>query len=130
MNWNFVDNLKRLKGKMKAGWGKSGTTTPKEAGLTQEAIQSRRAALRGVLAVGCSLVVPVVFFSSPAAAADAAAPAGGAKLPKKNVQYQTHPQGEKKCSGCINFIAASSTCKLVEGPINPEGWCILWSKKT
>ncbi|HEY6095610.1 MAG TPA: hypothetical protein VIU93_11730 [Gallionellaceae bacterium] len=127
MNWNFVDTMKRRKDKMKSGLSKSGTTTPTEARATQEAIQSRRSALRGVLAVGCSLVAPAVFFS---AGANAAAPEATAKLPKKNVQYQTHPNGDKKCSGCVNFIAASSTCKLVEGPIDPEGWCVLWSKKT
>lgn len=121
MNWNLVDRLKHLRGKV---WARSGTTTPEDACLTQAAIHSRRSALRGVLAVGCSLVVPSVFLSSPAAGATAT------KLPKKNVQYQTQPKGAQKCSTCINFIAASSTCKLVEGPIDPEGWCVLWSKKT
>lgn len=129
MNWNFVGNFRHLKGKVKDELAKTRATTSKEACLTQEAIQSRRAALRGVLAVGCTLFVPA-FFSSPAAGAEAASPTVGSKLPKKNVQYQTHPKGEQKCSGCINFIAESSTCKLVEGPIDPDGWCVLWTKRT
>ena len=70
MNWNFVDTMKRRKDKMKSGLSKSGTTTPTEARATQEAIQSRRSALRGVLAVGCSLVAPAVFFSAGANAAE------------------------------------------------------------
>jgi len=30
----------------------------------------------------------------------------------------------------MNFIAESNTCKLVEGQISPDGWCVLWAKKT
>jgi hypothetical protein len=44
------------------------------------------------------------------------------------VQYQQQPKGEQKCSACTHFIADSKTCKLVEGQINPEGWCVLWVK--
>jgi hypothetical protein len=127
MNWNFVDRLKQRKSKVKTN---TEAATSQEACLAQEAIQSRRAALRGVVAVGCSLLVPTVFFSSPAAGAEAATPTVATKLPKKNVQYQTQPKGAQKCSTCINYIAESSTCKLVEGPIDPEGWCVLWAKKT
>lgn len=40
----------------------------------------------------------------------------------------------KKCSGCIQFQAAPAagscgTCKLVKGPINPDGYCKLFAAK-
>lgn len=95
----------------------------------KEKIPSRRIVLRGALAVGCSLFVPLALFSSPATSANAAAPTAAKKLPKTGVQYQTKPKGEQKCNNCTNFIAESKTCKLVDGPISPDGWCSLWSKK-
>lgn len=95
----------------------------------KEKIPSRRIVLRGALAVGCSLFMPLALFSSPASSANAAAPATSKKIPKTNAQYQAQPKGEKKCSNCANFIAESKTCKLVDGQISPDGWCSLWAKK-
>jgi hypothetical protein len=95
----------------------------------KEEIPPRRAVLRAALAVGCSLFVPLAIFSSPATSATAAAPTETKKLLKTNVQYQAQPKGEQKCSKCLNFIAESKTCKLVDGPISPDGWCSLWTKK-
>lgn len=48
------------------------------------------------------------------------------KVSKTIAQYQEKPKDGKKCATCANFIAESNTCKVVEGPINPEGWCIYW----
>jgi hypothetical protein len=93
------------------------------AGTNQNEILSRRAVLRGVLMVSASLLVPLSLFSAPANAAAAK------KLAKAGVKYQDKPKGDQKCATCTNFIAASKTCKLVEGPINPDGYCILWAKK-
>lgn len=92
-------------------------------------ISSRRLVLRGALAAGCSLIVPITLFSSAASGADSAPPAATKKLPPASVQYQTEPKGEHKCSGCAHFIAASNSCKLVEGKISANGWCSLWAKK-
>lgn len=64
---------------------------------------------------------------SPAAGTESAAPA--AKVSQASVQYRTQPNGEQKCSTCVHFIAESNTCKLVEGQISPEGWCVLWARK-
>lgn len=107
---------------------------------------SRRNVLRGAFAVGCGLWLPVVLSGcdskksaspatgapagSPATSTEPAAPATGKKLVQASVQYQSQPKGEQKCSLCTNYIAESNSCKLVEGPINPEGWCSLWTKKT
>jgi hypothetical protein len=49
------------------------------------------------------------------------------KMSKDGAQYQSEPLGEQKCANCTNFIAESKTCKVVEGEVSPEGWCILWS---
>jgi len=90
---------------------------------------SRRDVLRGALAVSCSLLLPVAIYSSSANSANSAAPTTNKKVPKENVQYQTKPKGEQKCGKCQNFIAESSTCKLVDGQVSSEGWCSLWTKK-
>lgn len=149
MNWDSVEgNWKQCKGKVKAGWrkltndhldviadmrvesaGKIEKASPKEECMMKEEILSRREVLRGALAVGCSLLAPA-FFGSPAhSATSAAPPATAKKVSQASVKYQTHPNGEQKCGNCVNFIAESSTCKVVEGKISPEGWCVMWAKK-
>lgn len=114
-------------------------------------IPSRRGVLRGALAAGGSLCLPIVLWgcdakksgdtgsSAPAnppaspptssANSEAVAPPPAKKMPPASVQYQAQPKGDLKCSQCAHFIAESSTCKLVDGPISPEGWCALWIKK-
>jgi uncharacterized protein YjbJ (UPF0337 family) len=165
MTWDIVEgNWKRFKGKVNAQWGKltddhldviasmrvelAGMiqeASPKEVSVMREEIPPRRVVLRGALAVGCSLLVPIALSgcdskkganstsaapaSSPAASADSAAPAATGKAAQASVQYQTQPKGEQKCGGCLHFIAESNTCKLVDGQVSPEGWCRLWAKK-
>lgn len=51
-----------------------------------------------------------------------------AKVPQKAVAYQSQPKGEQRCDGCNSFQAPKA-CKLVEGDINPQGWCSLFMKK-
>lgn len=106
----------------------------------------RRAVLRGALALGCGLFLPGLLSgcdskqgaspaggSAPAtpsaAGAASTTPAASGKVSQASVQYQAQPKDAKKCGDCLHFIAESSTCKLVEGQISPEGWCILWAKK-
>ncbi|MDP3844312.1 MAG: high-potential iron-sulfur protein [Oxalobacteraceae bacterium] len=113
--------------------------------MMKEEIPPRRVVLRGALAVGCSLWLPIALSgcdskqgadagssapaSPPATGANSAAPPATNKVSQASVQYQTQPKGEQKCSGCQHFIAESNTCKLVDGQISAEGWCILWAKK-
>jgi uncharacterized protein YjbJ (UPF0337 family) len=168
MNWNIVEgNWKRFYGKVKTPWskftgdqtdvisgkriklaGKIQESSPKEKCLTEEEILPRRAVLRGALAVGCGLLLPIAFSgcdskkgagstssapespqNPPATSTNPAAPTAAVKVSQASVRYQAQPKGEQKCDGCINFIAESNTCKLVEGQINPDGWCVLWAKK-
>jgi hypothetical protein len=39
----------------------------------------------------------------------------------------------KKCNGCVQYIAAGPDqcggCKVVKGPIHPEGYCVLFAPK-
>jgi hypothetical protein len=142
MNWTIVKgSWKQLKGKMKARRDKLTNNhigsaekiekaSPEEECLMQESPLSRRTVLRGALAVTCSLLLPITLLSSPAVAAEDAAknPKAVKKVSKASVKYQYKPNGEMRCGNCINFIAASKTCKRVAGPIDPNGWCILWGK--
>jgi hypothetical protein len=136
MNWKILDDK----------------TAPAKTPLTETDVPSRRTVLRGVLAAGCSLLLPASLLgcskkeadtagteppaSSPEMAApvtptpmEPAAPAAQAKVSQASVQYQAQPKDGKKCADCMHFIAESNTCKLVEGNISPDGWCAIWVMK-
>jgi len=44
------------------------------------------------------------------------------------MKYQDKPDGDKRCSNCLNFIPSNS-CAIVEGTISPNGYCMAWAKK-
>jgi hypothetical protein len=44
------------------------------------------------------------------------------KISKKAVAYQDHPDGDKRCEKCAQFQPPDA-CKMVEGPISPQGSC-------
>jgi hypothetical protein len=106
---------------------------------------SRRIVLRAALMVGCGLWVPVVLTgcdskkgstpatgtpdAKPAPGSQPVAPATSTKAPQASVKYQGQPNGDQRCGTCVNFIAESSTCKVVDGQISPTGWCTLWIMK-
>lgn len=96
-------------------------------------IPARRRVLRAALVTGCGLWIPLVLAAEEPKPGTNPSPKPAAapvkKVPQVSVGYQTKPKGDQKCSGCMNFIAESNTCKLVEGKISPEGWCTLWAKK-
>ena len=50
------------------------------------------------------------------------------KASKAAMKYQDKPNGSMKCSNCLQFEPPAS-CKVVEGTISPEGYCIAWVKK-
>jgi hypothetical protein len=52
-----------------------------------------------------------------------------AKVTKQSVSYRETPNEGKTCDICGNFEPPSS-CKLVEGSVNPKGWCGLFKPKT
>jgi outer membrane protein OmpA-like peptidoglycan-associated protein len=50
------------------------------------------------------------------------------KTPQRLVKYQDKPKGDQECDRCLHFVPPDS-CKLVEGKINPKGWCLLFAPK-
>ena len=50
------------------------------------------------------------------------------KASKATMKYQDKPNGEQKCSSCQQFEPPSA-CKVVDGTISPNGYCIAWVKK-
>jgi hypothetical protein len=50
------------------------------------------------------------------------------KIAPKLVQYQEKPKGPQECDNCLQFVAPAA-CKLVDGKINPKGWCQLYAAK-
>lgn len=96
----------------------------------------RRAVLGGTLLAGVSLLVggckPKQQDAGTGGAAPAPAPtpapsAGAAKMSKAQAQYQDMPKGSQMCANCNQFIATTSTCKVVEGQVNARGWCLVWT---
>ena len=75
---------------------------------------SRRVVLRGALVAAGA--VPVLLSGITAAEA---------KVKQKDVHYQQEPKDGQQCSKCTNFEAPAS-CKLVDGEINPNGYCQLF----
>lgn len=77
----------------------------------------------------------VVLPALAAVVAATASPAQAAKGSQAQYKYQTKPNSGKKCSSCTFFIpgksaTANGSCKIVEGTISPNGWCIAYSAKS
>lgn len=77
----------------------------------------RRTALRAALTAACMLCLPAV------------GRAQSGKVSKAQARYQDGPKGNQTCGKCLHFVAADSTCKVVAGKVNPQGWCQLWAAK-
>ncbi len=61
--------------------------------------------------------------------------AQAAKASKETMQYRDKPNGKEQCSNCLQFIPGKTSevngeCKVVEGNISPQGWCISYAKKS
>jgi hypothetical protein len=91
--------------------------------MNEPASRKRRQALvRGVALAGSSLLV----FSAGLHRAAAQ------KSSKASLNYQEHPHDGKKCADCKHFAAGSDAsaegiCDIVDGPIQPSGWCAAFS---
>jgi hypothetical protein len=82
----------------------------------------------------------IILKSAPIIAGLAAAPwarsaLAQAKASKQAMQYQDQPKNGQKCDTCVQFVpgpqpGANGTCKVVEGPVSPNGWCIAYVKKS
>ncbi len=97
--------------------------------ITDSINESRRALIRNgitiaavgaVAATGLLKTTPVRAQSSKASQAVA--------------MYQPTPHGADQCDNCIHFIPGKTakdpgTCKVVEGDVAPEGWCVMYARK-
>ncbi len=68
--------------------------------------------------------VPAVLLTVHAAAAQQQP-----KAAHQAVQYQDSPRNGQQCSTCLHFVAPRA-CALVQSPISPNGWCMLYAKKS
>jgi hypothetical protein len=59
--------------------------------------------------------------------------AAAAKVAKATVKYQYVPKDTSRCGLCASFIAPPDAgggpgmCRIVDGPIPQNGWCVLFS---
>jgi len=69
---------------------------------------SRRVFLRYMAVLGL-----VAFSASPLLA----------KGSKAQYKYQDTPKDGKVCVECMHFLPKTNECRMVEGSIDPQGWC-------
>jgi hypothetical protein len=55
--------------------------------------------------------------------------AAGTKLSQKAAGYRNKPMGKTQCDNCAVWQSPAS-CKLVDGPLSPSGWCNLYNAKS
>ena len=48
------------------------------------------------------------------------------KASKQQAGYQDSPNGIASCATCTLFVAPHA-CKVVDGTVNPDGWCKLYA---
>lgn len=85
----------------------------------------RRLLTRAAAALPILITVSLVARSGPAFAA---------KASKSDFHYQDHPNDGNQCSNCVAFTPPASgdafgACAIIAGPINPNGWCMAFSRK-
>lgn len=56
------------------------------------------------------------------------------KASQSAAMYQAKPHGADQCDNCIHFIPGKTpkdagTCKVVEGNVAPQGWCLMYARK-
>lgn len=81
---------------------------------------SRRGALRTAAMLAGALLTSTVVPNRTAHAQQ--------KASKAVMKYQDHANGDKQCGNCLHFEPPSS-CKIVEGTVSSQGYCIAWTKK-
>ena len=86
--------------------------------MSKHANLSRRDVLKQALLLG----------GAACAGALATGTAHAQKASKEAMKYQDKPNGDQKCSNCMQFVPPGS-CNVVEGAVSPNGYCIAWVKK-
>jgi hypothetical protein len=44
------------------------------------------------------------------------------KIKQTDAHYQRFPKGPQRCQICLQYVPPDQ-CKIVQGPIFPQGWC-------
>jgi len=82
------------------------------------------ASRRGILRAGLTILAGTL--AATTARADGT---DADKVEKSVVQYQEkQADNGDHCAICANFVSPSA-CKVVQGPIDPNGWCIAFGPK-
>ncbi len=93
-----------------------------DAPKIRSAERSRRSILRNLaLTAGGAAVFGTTMSGARLSAAQT-------KATQKAVGYQDTPKGAQRCDNCAQFEPPSS-CKTVQDPIAPSGWCKVYVKK-
>ena len=50
------------------------------------------------------------------------------KIKQTDAHYQRQPNGQQRCEICLQFLAPGK-CKIVQGPVIPQGWCQFFAAK-
>ncbi len=79
---------------------------------------------RNVMRTGLGLIAGTAIVAGTAGRAQAQ----DQKIAKTLVQYQEAPKDGAECDKCVNWVAPNG-CKIVEGTINPKGWCVAYAPK-
>jgi hypothetical protein len=89
------------------------------AEMDEQAKVSRRSILRGAVLLAGGTLAGVIQVR----------PAYAQKAAKAEMKYQDSPKDGQKCVDCVYF-KQPNTCGVVEGTISPNGWCVMYNKKT
>ena len=96
--------------------------------------QTKQASRRDMLRQSTAMLGSIVFI--PLAVTSPSADAGS--MSREMLHYQDSPKDGKMCADCAAYTASSTffhpdaptgICKILKGPVNPQGWCISFSRR-
>ena len=85
--------------------------------------ETKARARRGLLRTGLAAVAGVAVMGAGIHQA-----AAQQKLAKAMIQYQDTPKDGQRCDACTHWQPPNA-CAIVEGDINPAGWCGAYAPK-
>jgi secreted PhoX family phosphatase len=81
---------------------------------------SRRQFIRTAVVASGGVAVAVTLSESASAATK--------KFTQQQAHYQAVPKNGQRCQSC-GLYQPPTSCQVVEGPVSPAGWCILYQQK-
>lgn len=76
----------------------------------------------------CIMRTGLGLIAAASAVATGPAMAQDQKIAQALVQYQDTPKDGAECDKCVNWVEPAA-CKIVEGKIDPKGWCVAYGPK-